>query len=498
MSCSVLLGLIIAFSGCKSKPKQVKAPPSPPDISYSWQGFPLPAPTPQDSKILIEKRVPKKIKPNNKFSFTIDVRNNAEFAVSQLNLKEKIPSNFKLIKATVPPVTKKGFLEWDLGELRPGQKKQIVVTGQVTSPGAARFFGDTDLDFALGENVTVVEVINPELMFKVSDPGTVIINENIPVKLTFKNEGKAPVVGIKLIHTLPKGLLTAEGKSKIDLDIGDLDAKGVKNKTLMLKAKKTGRFNTSLVAVASEGVSAKADLSMKVTKPELEISGKAPKKRFVGNIIPYEIDVKNVGDAVTNKVTVFMNLPEGTSLTSAGEDGTVNGQTLVWKIKSLHPGESKKLLAKVVANKIMVARAVASAETNGAGSVDAVMVTDVAGIPALLGTLIDVNDPVPVGENEIYELTVTNQGSLPATKIRVSCILEDNMEYVKSTGASKGSLKGNVLTFAPLPALAPYAKAVWRITIKAVKEGDVRFTARIESDQLQRPVELKEATHFYK
>jgi hypothetical protein len=77
-------------------------------------------------------------------------------------------------------------------------------------------------------------------------------------------------------------------------------------------------------------------------------------------------------------------------------------------------------------------------------------------------------------------------------------VLEDNMEYVKSTGASKGSLKGNVLTFAPLPALAPYAKAVWRITIKAVKEGDVRFTARIESDQLKRPVVLKEATHFYK
>jgi hypothetical protein len=167
MSCSVLLGLIIAFSGCKSKPEDKgETAASPPDISYSWQGFPQPAPTPKDAKILIEKRVPKRIKPNTNFSFSIDVRNNADYAITKLNLKEKIPSDFKLVKSSISPATKNNSLEWDLGELRPGQKKQIVVTGKVTSPGAARFFGDTDLDFALGESVTVCSgplILEPSL-----------------------------------------------------------------------------------------------------------------------------------------------------------------------------------------------------------------------------------------------------------------------------------------------------------------------------------------------
>ncbi len=509
MLCSVL-GLIIGLSGCatkevappppKPKPKPVvkqKPKPKPMDMSYGWQGFPQPAPTPESSKILIEKRVPRKIKPGQQFSFTIDIKNNADFTITELNLSERLPAGFKMSGCSLSPRKKGNSLEWNLGDFRPGQKKQIKVTGTVSIPGAARFFGNTDLDFDMGETSSVVEVIMPKLDFGLSKPGTAIVQEPIPVKLMFKNDGQAPVIGVKLINTLPKGLLTAEGKSKIDLEVGNLKPHQSKVVDLKLKAEKTGNFKINMVAVAGEGISARASTSVKVTEAKLEISGKAPRKRFVGKIIPYEINVKNVGDAITKKVVVRMDLPEGASPTSAGEDGKVRGRNLIWNIKSLHPGESKKLVAKVVANKIMMARVVASAESGHSKPVQVAMVTDIAGIAAVLGTLIDKNDPVPVGEDEVYELIVTNQGSLPATKIKVSCFLEDSMEYVKSSGASKGTMNGSKLTFAPLAALPPQAKAVWRITVKAVKQGDVRFKVQIKSDQLHRPVELSESTHFY-
>ena len=71
------------------------------------------------------------------------------------------------------------------------------------------------------------------------------------------------------------------------------------------------------------------------------------------------------------------------------------------------------------------------------------------------------------------------------------------MKYVKSSGATKGSLNGNILTFEQLPMLEPQADAKWRIVVEAVKSGDVRFKAEVISDQLSRPVELVEPTHFY-
>ena len=126
------------------------------------------------------------------------------------------------------------------------------------------------------------------------------------------------------------------------------------------------------------------------------------------------------------------------------------------------------------------------------------MVTDVEGIEALLVEVVDDNDPVPVGEYITYEVEVTNTGSLEATGVAIKAILTPEMEFVESTVASKSRLDGKTLHFDVLPALAPSAKATWKVRIKAVGEGDLRFKLEVNSDQLQRPVSEEESSNFYK
>jgi uncharacterized repeat protein (TIGR01451 family) len=123
--------------------------------------------------------------------------------------------------------------------------------------------------------------------------------------------------------------------------------------------------------------------------------------------------------------------------------------------------------------------------------------TTVAGIPAVLLEVIDVDDPVELGGQMMYVITATNQGSLPSTNIKIVCTLEENQQYVSSRGPTEGTIKGNTLTFETLRKLAPKAKATWRVVIKAVKIGDVRFKATMNTDQITRPVEETEATHLY-
>ena len=53
------------------------------------------------------------------------------------------------------------------------------------------------------------------------------------------------------------------------------------------------------------------------------------------------------------------------------------------------------------------------------------------------------------------------------------------------------------MVFQPLATLAPKAKATWRVKVKSVGGGDVRFRVSMTSDQLGRPVEETEATNFY-
>ena len=53
------------------------------------------------------------------------------------------------------------------------------------------------------------------------------------------------------------------------------------------------------------------------------------------------------------------------------------------------------------------------------------------------------------------------------------------------------------MVFAPLAKPAPKAKAEWRVVVKAVKAGDVRFKVTMNTDQLTRPVEETESTNLY-
>jgi hypothetical protein len=86
--------------------------------------------------------------------------------------------------------------------------------------------------------------------------------------------------------------------------------------------------------------------------------------------------------------------------------------------KFLKTWRNKKVTAITVVNKIMNARAVATAEAKAADKVETAMMTDIDGVAGLLTTLVDTNDPVPLGDNEIYVITADNTGSLDATKIK--------------------------------------------------------------------------------
>jgi uncharacterized repeat protein (TIGR01451 family) len=121
----------------------------------------------------------------------------------------------------------------------------------------------------------------------------------------------------------------------------------------------------------------------------------------------------------------------------------------------------------------------------------------VAGVPGVLLEVGDIDDPVEVNGRTTYMITVTNQGFAVSTNIRIACAIEENVQYVSSSGPTTGTLEGSTITFAPLSALAPKGKATWRVVVTAVKAGDSRFKTTMITDQLTRPVEETEATRVY-
>jgi uncharacterized repeat protein (TIGR01451 family) len=234
-----------------------------------------------------------------------------------------------------------------------------------------------------------------------------------------------------------------------------------------------------------------------VSLPVLNISKTGPEKLYIGRPVTYEITVTNTSDVAARDVVVEDTIPEGMTSVKATAGAKLTTSKLIWELGTLEPKTSESLRISYVPTKpgALVNDATASAYCTE--PVTASVRTFVTGIPAVMLEVVDIEDPVRIGNRASYMISVTNQGSATSTNIRIACILEDNVQYVSSAGATAGSLVGDTVRFLPLGSLAPQDKAVWRVVVAAVRPGDVRFKVIMNSDELTRPVEEAEATHLY-
>ncbi len=505
---SAVLGLLFVIAGCAPPPPPEEPVeevaetdrvwgPTTPETQYSWTGFPQSAQSPGEALILIEREVPGEVRPGDDVNYLIRITNQSTFTVDELVHTEQLSASLDFVGASPFPEERDGDYTWTLNNFGPGQVQEITVDGKSNRTGSMRYSGDTDLSFGLGSLSLIASAIQAELDLAVSNPNVSLIDELIPVNLSFRNSGTALVEDAQLVHTFPEGLLTEDGKSRLELEMGDFNPGEIKTFDTNLRGVATGRYETQLTATAKGGLSASATLSTSVVKPELQITANAPQLRYVGNIIPYQIEISNVGDGVANNTEVRQTLPAGTTLASADQGGIAEGQTVVWNLGTLNPGQTRIVSTRVVGERIMIARSTALADANAADQVRAVMVTDVEGIQALLVEVVDDNDPVPVGELITYLIEVTNTGSLEATGISVDVGLTPEMEFIESEGASKSRLNGSNLQFDVLPSLPPSAKATWTVVVRATGGGDMRLIVNVQSDQLDRPVTEEEASNFY-
>ncbi|GJM26488.1 MAG: hypothetical protein DHS20C16_29030 [Phycisphaerae bacterium] len=235
--------------------------------------------------------------------------------------------------------------------------------------------------------------------------------------------------------------------------------------------------------------------SVAAAGPNVTITKTCPGLRYLGRDATFDITITNTGDTAANNVVVTDNVPVGISFTGADNGGVREGNRIVWRVGSLDAGKSMTFKSTFLCNTIgsfqneaMVTYcAEAKAQCN----------IDVKGIPAILLECVDDPDPIEINGNVTYTITVTNQGSAVGTNITINVLLPAEEEHVSATGPTTGTVNGKALAFAPLPTLAPKATAVYKVTVKGIGEGDVRFKVELNSDQMTSPVNETESTHIY-
>jgi len=111
--------------------------------------------------------------------------------------------------------------------------------------------------------------------------------------------------------------------------------------------------------------------------------------------------------------------------------------------------------------------------------------------------VVDIEDPVMIGDRVTYEIKVVNQGQIPITNIRIECSMPANQGFVSGAGATAVNAREQFIRMEPLPVLAGKSEVTWKVVVKALREGDTRFRVDLGCDQLKTPVTRHEATQQY-
>ncbi|HBM15052.1 MAG TPA: hypothetical protein DD381_01680 [Lentisphaeria bacterium] len=479
---SALLASAIVISGCATK----KAP--------------APIVKIEQPKLTIAREVPQSTKLNAEYIYTLKVTNNSDYKIDDAVVRENLPSNFDVIKVNPPTEERGRVLIWNLGIMVPGQTEIITITGKSTTVGKINYSGSSTASFNMKPMLVFTEIVSPELAASATGPEEVLVGETFPVSVLVKNTGTSTITGITLPVNFPDGIATANGEKQINLSAEDLKVGQSTVIPLELTASKRGKYVNEFVVASADGVKAKAVYSVVAKQPKLDFKASVPAVRYVGNSITYKLEVQNTGNGQARKFEANLALPAELEFVSANEGGKFENDAVIWDFKDFLPNETKTFTAKVISNEIRLIKATAQVSANNAEAQRIPLSTDVQGIPAISIDLSDVNDPIALGEIEDYSIKISNQGSLAATNLVVTCLLEDSMQAVKASGGQVDTAISDPmkLVFKPISSLGVNQTITLHAFIKAVKPGDTRFTVSVICDQLERPVSRNESTTFYK
>ena len=268
-------------------------------------------------------------------------------------------------------------------------------------------------------------------------------------------------------------------------DIGTLDAGETVPLTITMASPRRGELGCE-AWVTCTGTTG---MTVAVTEPRLEVVVSAPKRVVIGSRYKVQYTIRNTGDAPAETVNC--------SALGPNPDAMVTSEL----IEKLPAGASRVIEAEYRATSAGERTHSLTAASRDGVQASATQRTVVEGIPALRMQVVDLADPVEKGGETIYEIRVLNTGTAPDHNILVSCPLPGQLRLLTANGPTAATVEDlssvTLVRFEPIRELAPKTEAVFRVRVKAITAGDIRFAAQMTSEHLTTSVTKEESTRVY-
>lgn len=448
-------------------------------------------------KIAVTKCAPACALVGEEFQYGITVSNPSGVAAKNVMLVDPLPEGIQYVSSTPSATLSGSTLTWSLGEMPAQNQTSVAVRVRATHGGQFKNCAEATASYGLSAKACAQTMVTQaKLELRKEAPAEVSLCDTICYVVTVTNTGDAAATNVRIEDPLPEGLLINGQRVKATAEIPSLAPGQSRQFSYAAQASRTGTYNNIATATADHGLTAQAAAKVIVRKPELQVSKTGRAEQYIGKPVKYMIAVRNSGDMPAANTVLTDTLSANTRFLEASDGGACAGNRVVWNLGTLAVGETRQVSLTVAGDQPGVLEDAASAVAvcaEGAASAK----TEIVGIAAILLECVDQTDPVEIGQQTTYQITVTNQGSKDGTNIVIRCTLPEQEQLVSADGPTKAKAEGKTVAFEPLPTLAPKASQVYRVQVKGVAAGDVRFQVVLTSDQMTAPVQETESTHIY-
>lgn len=232
--------------------------------------------------------------------------------------------------------------------------------------------------------------------------------------------------------------------------------------------------------------------------PSISVTKSGPANIGVGSTATYTITVKNNGDVALTNVALTDLVPSGMSYLASVPPGTSSGSQVTWNLGLLGIGQIRTVSLVLSGDSVGSWTDRATADCDQGVTSTASATTGVI-VPSLAVTVVDTIDPVAVGSQTKYVVTVTNEGSVAAHNIRIEGTLDVKEGFVSAIAspAVPFSVAGQVVTFDPVAVLNAGASTTYSITVTALAAGSAVCEFEVTFAEFGVPVPVEEGTTLF-
>jgi uncharacterized repeat protein (TIGR01451 family) len=456
----------------------------------------------QTPQVSVEKRGPREISVGKPARYEILVRNIGSATAHEVMLRDAIPQGTSLVTTTPPasPINQasgdaEGALVWALGTMPPGG--QAIVTMEVMPQVEGEIGSVASVSFRADASVRS-RATKPDLAIECRQPEPVLIGRDMQITITVTNPGTGIATGVVLEGFLPDNVSHRSG-GELEFDVGQLKPGESRTIDLVLGTRGPGVHAARFSARADGGIDVKHQVPLEVTAPTLEMAIDMPLRRFLQRPATCTISMVNAGTAPARAVELAAQLPPGMKFVKANNAGWHDDRThrVLWSLEELPAGETGTVQVVVMPIELGPQKIVAAARSADGLSAQAGHTCDVEGLAALSFEVLDSEDPIEVDGVTEYVVRVGNQGTKPATGVRLVATLLGDLEPVEAQGPGGHRFENLTVAFEPLAKLAPAEEAVFRVQARGRRAGDQRIQVQLTSADNAAPITKEEVTRVY-